>query len=231
MNQFTSEGTMKNRVWIGMIPCVVGFFIGSGQALAENNSNEILNEVPIWPIPLEMTAEEYSDANRRIGVGMLLMSVPLPGTMHFYAGEERRGWMHAGAAILGGAAIVLGAATTTEKDSWASSDYEVVDIVGASGNVKRYEKIPVAEEAGTPDYKLRELDHEISGIGPLFMVLGAGLIAGSIIHDWIGGIKTIVRKRDAVRYKYGKAAGYELGLAPRVDLDSGIIGAEISLRF
>lgn len=222
---------MKNRVGVCVFFCAVGFLIGFEEAEAEDRSSEILNEVPIWPVPAEMTEEEYVDANRRIGVGLLLMSVPLPGTMHFYAGEERQGWMHAGAAILGGVAIVLGAATTTEKDTWESTDYEVVDIVGASGKVKRYEKIPIAEEAGAADYKLRELDHEIGGIGPLFIVVGAGLIAGSIVHDWIGGIKTIVRKRDAVRYKYGKTAGYELGFVPRLNLDNGSLGAEISLRF
>ena len=46
------------------------------QAGAQGAGGDILNEVPIWPVPAGMTLEEYTDANRRLGVGMLLMSVP-----------------------------------------------------------------------------------------------------------------------------------------------------------
>ena len=82
-----------------------------------HGGGDMLNEVPIWPVPAEMTLEEYTDANRRLGVGLMLMSVPLPGALHFYAGESRAGWKHVGAAALGGASIILGAAMLDEKNS------------------------------------------------------------------------------------------------------------------
>ena len=84
----------------------------------------MLNEVPIWPVPAEMTLEEYTDANRRLSVGLALMSVPLPGALHFYAGEKREGWMHVGAAVLGGASMVLGAAMVDEtNNAWKKSEF------------------------------------------------------------------------------------------------------------
>lgn len=64
-----------------------------------------MNEVPIWPVPDEMTLEEYTDANRRLSVGLALAAIPIPGTLHFYAGEKRAGWMHVGTAVLGGSAL------------------------------------------------------------------------------------------------------------------------------
>ena len=50
---------------------------------------DLLNENPIYPIPEEMTFEEYQDMNRRLGVGLLLAAIPIPGTIHNYAGEEK----------------------------------------------------------------------------------------------------------------------------------------------
>ena len=118
-----------------------------------------------------------------------------------------------------------------EKKTWKKSDFEIVDITGKSGEVKRYEKIPIEEEAGVFTYRLKKLRHKTDGAGGLFVVLGAGLIVGEILHDWIGGIKTIERKRNAVRYKYGKSAGYTLSVNPNVNMRRGSIGAELSLRF
>lgn len=201
------------------------------ESAAQMQGGEMLNEVPIWPVPAEMTMEEYRDANRRLGVGMMLMSVPFPGAMHFYAGESRAGWKHVGAAALGTASLILGAAMLDDKNSWEKSDYEIVDIAGQSGKIKRYEKVPIEQENGTFTYRLEELDREVKGGGAAFIALGAGLIVGQLIHDWIGGIKTIEKKRDAVRYKYGKKAGYKFGLAPNIDIERGSVGAELSMRF
>ena len=191
----------------------------------------MLNEVPLWPVPAQMTLEEYTDANRRLGVGFVLMSIPIPGTLHFYAGESREGWMHVGAAALGAASIVLGAAMMDEKDTWQSSDYEVVDIVGESGETQRYKKVPIEEEDGVFTYRLRKVDHKAEGGGGVFLVAGAGLIVGQLLHDWIDGIVTIERKRDAVRYRYGKSAGYGFSLRPNADVQRGRLGAELSLGF
>ena len=109
-------------------------------------------------------------------------------------------------------------------------NFETVDIE-AESEVVRYEKIPVEEEGGVLTYRLQKLERKVDGAGAAFLVLGAGLLVGQVLHDWIDGIKTIERKRDAVRYKYGKSAGYKLSVNPNLDLEQGSLGAQLSLRF
>ena len=197
-----------------------------------NGGAEMLNEVPLWPVPSEMTLEEYTDANRRLGVGLALMAVPIPGSLHFYAGERKQGWKHVGAAVLGVASIVAGAAIVDDKDGWKSSDFEILDIVGQNGKTRRYEKVPVEEEAGATNYELRKLDRKNSGEGgAVLIVAGAGLVIGQFLHGWIDGIRTIERKRDAVRFKYGKSSGFGLSLVPEADLKKRKFGAALALRF
>ncbi len=210
--------------------CAFMLFPIEEAAAQVNGGGDVLNEVPIWPVPAEMTLEEYTDANRRLGVGLALMSVPLPGALHFYAGESREGWMHVGAAVLGGASIVLGAAMIDEKENaWEKTDFEIVDVTGETGKVERYEKIPIEEQGGVFTYRLQRLDRKTEGAGAAFVALGVGLLVGQLLHDWIDGIKTIERKRDAVRYKYGKSSGYGLSVNPNIE--RGSLGAKLSLRF
>ncbi len=193
---------------------------------------EMLNEVPIWPVPAEMTLEEYTDANRRLSVGFALMAVPIPGSLHFYANERREGWTHMGAAALGVASVILGASMIDEKDAWKSSDFEVIDITGQNGEVRRYAKVPREEEAGATTYRLRKVEHRTKGGGGgVFIVAGAGLFVGQLLHGWMDGIRTIERKRDAVRYKYGKSAGFGLSLKPEADIQRGRFGAALSMSF
>lgn len=197
---------------------------------AENGGSEMLNEVPIWPVPAQMTREEYTDANRRLSVAFALMAVPIPGSLHFYAGDRREAWMHVGAAGLGLASVIAGAAMIDEKDAWKSSDFEVVDIVGQSGETRRYAKIPREEENGATTYRLRKVEHKTSGGGGrVLVVAGVGLLVGQMLHDWIDGIRTIERKRDAVRYRYGKLRSFSL--RPEADLRDGRFGAAMALRF
>ena len=225
---------MKRTIGIFALLLCLSTLFPTEEAAAEqvNGGGDVLNEVPIWPVPPGMTLEEYTDANRRLGVGLALMSLPLPGALHFYAGESREGWMHVGAAVLGSASIVLGAAMIDGKENaWEETDFEVVDVTGESGKVKRYEKIPVEEEGGVFTYRLKKLERKTEGAGAAFVALGAGLLVGQLLHDLIDGIKTIERKRDAVRYKYGKSAGYELSVNPDVNIERGSLGAQLALRF
>ena len=108
--------------------------------------------------------------------------------------------------------IIAGAALIDEKDSWEKSDFETADIVGQSGKVTRYEKVPVGEENGAMVYRYNKLGRKEEGGGGALIALGAGLLVGQFIHDLVGGIKTIERKRDAVRFKYGKRMGLSLGV-------------------
>jgi hypothetical protein len=212
--------------------CLTLIALTAGDASAQAaTGGDVLSETPILPVPAQMTLEEYTDANRRLSVGLVLMSVPLPGSLHFYAGESRQGWLHVGAAALGAVSIVVGAATIDEKDTWESSDYEVVDVTGQSGEVQRYAKVPIEEEGGVFTYRLRKLDHKTEGAGGVLVLAGVGLIAGQLLHDWIDGIRTIERKRNAVRYKYGKLAELGVSLRPSTDLQKRRIGAEVALRF
>jgi hypothetical protein len=222
---------VKKTIYFFTALCLSLMLFAVEKSAAQGVGGDMLNEVPIWPVPAEMTIEEYKDANRRLSVGMTLMSVPFPGALHFYAGESKAGWKHVYAAGLGVASIIVGAALTDEKDNqWEKTDLEIVDITGANGEVERYEKIPVEDEGGVINYELNKLSHKTKGGGVAFIVLGAGLVVGQLVHDWIGGIKTIERKRDAVRYKYGKTAGYRVGMNPTMNIENGSLGAQLSLR-
>ena len=224
---------MKRIIGVSVVLlCAAGMFAVEESAAQGQGRGEMLNEVPIWPVPAEMTLEEYRDANRRLGVGLVLMSVPLPGTLHFYAGEKREGWMHVGAAVLGAVSIVIGASMMDKKDNaWEKTNLEIVDVTGVRGRIRRYEKIPVEEEGGVFTYKLRKLERKTEGGGGAFVVLGAGLLVGQVLHDWIDGIKTIERKRDAVRFKYGKSAGFQMSMSPTLNPDNKSVGARLSVNF
>ena len=227
---------MKNKKWILVVICgIMAVFPGKDAAAQGREGSiggDVLNEVPIWPVPLDMTLEEYRDANRRLNVGLLLMSVPLPGALHFYAGENREGWMHVGAAVLGGVSLIAGAAMIEDKEkAWEKTDFETVDLTGSRGKVKRYKKIPVEDEGGVMTYRLEEIDRKQTGGGGPLVLVGAGLLFGQMLHDWIDGIKTIERKRDAVRFKYGKMRAYSMRLNPEMDMKNGSVGAQLSLRF
>ena len=203
------------------------------QSAAQSVGGDILNEVPLWPVPSEMTLEEYRDANRRLGVGLILLSFPLPGALHFYADEPREGWMHVGAAALGITSIIAGAAMIDEEDNeWVETDLEIVDVTGANGTIERYEKIPIEEEAGVFTYRIKPLENKTKGgSGIALVVLGSGLVVGQLLHDWIDGIKTIERKRDAVRFKYGKAVDNRFSLSPSMDVERRRYGAQLSYHF
>lgn len=203
---------------------------------AQNNGGDVLNETPFYVVPADMTFEEYEDANRRLSVGLLLMSIPFPGSLHFYANESREAWWHVGIATAGLASIIIGANASDEKETWPDSEFEIIDIEGQDGTVRRYEKIPSGfdeefeKEFDSVIYDLRLLRHDREG-GTFLIVLGAGLIVGQLIHDWYDGIRTIEKKRNKVRFKYGKSSDFGLNLIPQIDPANGLIGAQLSIKF
>ena len=73
-----------------------------------NRGGDPLDETPFYIVPPDMTFEEYEDANRRLSVGLMLMSVPFPGSLHFYANDRREAWWHVGVAAAGLASIAIG---------------------------------------------------------------------------------------------------------------------------
>jgi len=201
-----------------------------GFLYAQNNGGDRLNETPFYVVPSEMTFEEYEDANRRLSVGLMLLSVPFPGSLHFYANERREAWMHVGVAAAGLASIVIGIGASDEKNTWPDTEFQIIDITGQDGTVRRYEKIPFEEESGAVNYDLRFLPHDRDG-GTFLIALGVGLLAGQLFYDWYDGIKTIERKRNKVRFKYGKNSDLGLNFSPHFDPANRSLGASLSLEF
>ncbi len=201
----------------GFILCafaIIAVAANSGYSLS---GGEILGETPVFDIPSEMSWEEYRDANRRVSMGLLFLAVPIPGTLHFYAEEDKKGWFCVGAAGLGLASIAAGALLRGDE-VWPESDYELTTIGG-----NRYEMIPRILSDDKVEYKLRLIEQreELTTGGAILIGTGAVLIIGQLIYDWIDGLATIERKRDTVRYKYG-IGGYGARIEPRFDKGIGL---------
>lgn len=158
------------------------------------------------------------------------MSVPFPGSLHFYANERREAWKHVGVAAVGLASIVVGINASDEKDTWPDTEFQIVDIIGQDGTTRRYERIPFEEESGIVTQELRLLRHDRDG-GTFLILIGAGLLVGQLFHDWYDGIKTIERKRNKVRFKYGKNSDLGLNFSPQYDPTTRSLGATLSLEF
>ena len=104
---------MNNILKIPLIPLCIIFI--SEAVSAQTSGGDALNETPFYVVPADMTFEEYEDANRRLSVGLLLMSIPFPGSLHFYANERREAWWHVGIATAGVLSIIAGAGASDEK--------------------------------------------------------------------------------------------------------------------
>ena len=163
---------------------------------------DILNEAPLIPVPLEMTFQEYRDMNRRLTLGLILRAIPIPGMIHFYAGEPRTGWRILGTAVGGALAIVAGAASLDDGE-FPKSDFGLHYENEGEENERRYAKIPYEISGSDTSFRLSELRRERKGAGGLLIILGAAVLIGDIVYDFVHGVKVIEEKRDRVRYKYG----------------------------
>jgi len=209
------------RIW-------VAFFIFSflnGQGLP---GGDLLNETPLYPVPAEMTFEEYQDMNRRLTIGLALTSIPIPGIVHRYAGEKKkaRRLFMIGA---GGLALIIAGASMMDEEKWPESDYEVWTINEGEDNEKQYEKIPINQVGDDIEYKLIPMNKQSDGSGGGLIILGALVLAGDIFYDWLHGWKMIVNKRDAVRYKYGQQI--QISVRPEVNLNTQSAGINFRLFF
>lgn len=214
---------MRATILLGLLLAMAGS-IAAQEFMFGGSGGDVLAETPIYEIPADMTFQEYRDANRRISVGLMLMSIPVPGMLHFYADDDTKGWICVGAAGLGLASIATGALLAGDE-GWPKSDYEIVEIDG-----NRYEKIPRIMEGDQIDYELYRIKKSAeleTGVAVL-IGFGAALIAGELIYDWIDGISTIERKRDAVRFKYGVGAR-NASIEPAVGTD-GAFGMALKIE-
>jgi len=189
---------------------------------------DLLNENPIYPIPGEMTFEEYQDMNRRLGVGLLLAAIPIPGTIHNYAGEEKIAkkirWVAAGSVL----SVIMGAISTKEGD-WERSPYQISILNEGEENELRYKMIPIGSVGTDIEYKYVEL-YKTKTSGATFLIpLGISVLIADYLYDYIHGIKTIENKRDKVRFKYGKKIDFSF--EPTYDINTSMAGVNFSYKF
>ncbi len=194
---------------------------------AQGQGGDILNEAPLYKIPTEMTWEEYVDMNRRLTVGLVLSAIPIPGMIHFYAGEKKTGRKILRNAAIGVGAIILGGAMMEEGDFPETEFDHLILNPGDAELERQYMKIPIQIIGADTTFNLIELGRERSGAGGLLMLAGITILAVDIAYDYIHGIKTIEEKRAKVRYKYGKTLG--LNLAPTMIMGGNGVGLKLSI--
>ena len=175
---------------------------------AQNSGNTInadpLSETPLYPIPSEMTFEEYEDMNRRLSQAFLWSSIPIPGITHYYAGEKKIAKRLFYISMAGAACIGAGASSMGEA-SWP--DYnENIYVIHNQGtdNERWYERVPVSMEGDMIQYQLKEIYKQQDGNGGGLIFLGLAIIIGDFIYDRIKGLQLVEEKRNRVRYKYGQ---------------------------
>ena len=163
-----------------------------------------LSETPLYPIPSEMTFEEYEDMNRRLSQALLWSSIPLPGITHYYAGEKKmaKRLFYVG---MGGLACIIGGSLSMNESTWPDYD-ENIHIIQNEGtdNERRYERVPVSMEGDIIHYDLKEIFKQSDGSGGGLVALGVVVLIGDFIFDRLKGLHLIEKKRNKVRYKYGQ---------------------------
>ena len=196
MKQSISLTLLINRIW-------TAFFIISSLNSQSVPGGDMLTETPLYPVPAEMTFEEYQDMNRRLTIGLALTSIPIPGIVHRYAGEKKkaRRLFMIGA---GGLGLMIVGASMMGEEKWPKSDYQIFPLNDGKDNEIRYEKIPIKQIGDDIEYKLVPMNKQRDGSGGGLIILGALVLVGDIFYDWLHGWKMIINKRDAVRYKYGQ---------------------------
>ena len=217
---------MKNTALI-IITLVLNISFSQNDNLMNRYGNDILSENPINPIPKEMTFDEYQDMNRRLNVGLLLAAIPIPGTIHHYAGEQKIAkkirWVAAGSIL-----AIIGGAMSMKEDGWKESPYEIKFVNEGNDNEIRYEMIPIGQTGTDTTYKYVELGKKYSGASFL-IPLGIGVLIGDYLYDYIHGIRTIESKRDKVRFKYGKKLDFSF--TPTYDLKNKTAGISFTYDF
>ena len=172
-----------------------------------NQQSEILSETPLYPLPENMTFEEYQDMNRRMSIGVGLAFIPIPGIVHRYAGEKELSKKLSYVSI-GGLISLIGSMSGNEKkEEWSDSDYEILIMNQGLESETRFEKIPIEIIGGDSiRYSLNQVYEKVtySGGSPALAAIGFIAIFGSYYYDVFHGLKVIHDKREAVRYKYGK---------------------------
>ena len=165
--------------------------------------------------------------NRRLNVGLLLAAIPIPGTIHPYAGEQKIAkyirWVAAGSIL-----AIIGGAMSMKEDGWKESPYLISIVNEGTDNEIRYEMIPIGQTGTEIEYKYVELGKKYSGVSFL-IPLGISILSGDYLYEYIFGIRTIENKRDKVRFKYGKKLDFSF--TPTYDLKNKTAGISFTYDF
>lgn len=220
-NHMTAMNKIVTLIWLA-------FFLSNSLNGQSVPGGDMLDETPLFPVPAEMTFEEYQDMNRRLTIGLALTSIPIPGIVHRYAGEKKtaRRLFMVGA---GGLALMIAGGSMMDEEKWPESDHDVLVMNSGEENETRYEKIPMNQVGENIEYKLIPMEKEKGGSGGGLIALGAIIIVGDILYDWLHGWKMILNKRDAVRYKYGQQM--QLSLNPEINPFVQKAGLNLNLYF
>ena len=73
------------------------------------------------------------------------------------------------------------------------------------------------------------MNKQRGGSGGGLIILGALVLVGDILYDWLHGWKMIINKRDVVRYKYGQQI--QVSVKPGVNLNTQYAGINFRLFF
>ena len=192
-----------------------------------------LTETPLYPIPKEMSFEEYQDMNRRMSQALLWSSIPIPGITHYYAGDIKKAkkLFYIG---LGGFVCITVGALSLENAEWPENkDNYFIQNMGQE-NERWFEKIPTSvhiSESGEEliHYNLKEIQKESAGRGGFLMLSGIAIILGDLVYDRIVGLRLIEQKRDKVRFKYGQ--NLDFSFHPRISPMKNGIGLNLKFNF
>ena len=210
-------------------------FLFNIAAAQYNNLNiaDPLSETPLYPIPKEMSFEEYQDVNRRMSQALLWSSIPIPGITHYYAGDIKKAkkLFYIG---LGGFVCITVGALSLENAEWPENkDNYFIQNMGQE-NERWFEKIPTSvhiSESGEEliHYNLKEIQKESAGRGGFLMLSGIAIILGDLVYDRIVGLRLIEQKRDKVRFKYGQ--NLDFSFHPRISPMKNGIGLNLKFNF
>ena len=205
-------------------------------AFAQYNNLNIadpLSETALYPVPKEMSFEEYQDMNRRMSQALLWSSIPIPGITHYYAGDVKKAkkLLYVG---LGGFACIIAGGLSLYDAEWPVNRDDYFINNPDPENERWFEKIPMSvdiSESGEEiiHYKLKEFQKESAGGGGFLMLAGVVIILGDLVYDRIVGLRLIEQKRDKVRFKYGQKLNFSFH--PRIPLMKDAIGLSLKFNF
>ena len=213
---------------------ILSFLFNIADAQMNNlNIADPLSETPLYPIPKEMSFEEYQDMNRRMSQALLWSSIPIPGITHYYAGDVKKAKKLFYIGLGGFVCITVGALSLEDAEWPKNKDNYFIQNMGQE-NERWFEKIPTSvniSESGEEliHYNLKEIQKESAGGGGFLMLTGIAIILGDLVYDRIVGLRLIEQKRDKVRFKYGQ--NLNLSFHPRISPIKNGIGLSLKFNF